>query len=505
MKINLTFAVLLFIVMLVFRWMIAFSPSSDIAGIESNVIYTIIRYMQTGTLYADPAGLPFSITQYSPIFYYFCAGLAKLLHINPSADVHALYVMGRLVNIVVNLFSAWGIFRIARQSFRLPQSYSLMAALASFLLLYPWNFAARQDSLQDLFAIWTTYAFLTFLLAGKGNRVLPFIASAVLAVLAVYAKQNGIQMVILICVFLAANGQWRSFLGFAALSGTLLIGSVLVYKQFNPYFLDNVVGGVQNGIDLSDYSKYILHRRPFLFQVLPFAIASVVICLRRLQVFKGPLAVRFLCYAVAGTFLFAAVTAMKKGSTTQYFVVFSSLAGVLIARAIYELAQQEKFKKLPLAGFGTINIMLLAFAVHTYRTCLSDSQVSAFRQKEDAVYRVIDYFEKKLPVKSGEYVFANLSTDYIIPPRGNFNNVLARMCVVPQLDILAYSTGPVNVFGYTRFARYLNDGTIRYIVESSPQNPFRITPEFDSIRNTRFKKVAQVGPYTIYQFKAAAL
>ncbi|MBE7174717.1 MAG: hypothetical protein INR73_29375, partial [Williamsia sp.] len=124
---------LLGLVTIYIRVKVIFLVNPDIGGIESNVIYSVLRILAGYPLYQNPELAPYAITQYSPIYYYLTAGLSRLAGLTPD-DVYEVYAVGRGISLVANVFYAWGIVQIAR---RLPLSTSLAALVGvlAFVLL----------------------------------------------------------------------------------------------------------------------------------------------------------------------------------------------------------------------------------------------------------------------------------------------------------------------------------------------------------------------------------
>jgi hypothetical protein len=503
-KFSTGLAILLLAVILAFRTMIIFYESSDIAGVETNVIYTIIRFLDSGKLYTDPANLPFAITQYTPLYYYLCAGTAKIGGVNPLADIHSLYIIGRSWNLVFNLLTAYGIWRICRSVFRLPVPYGLMAAISAFTFMFPHNFTVRPDSLHDTLAVFTMYFFLLFIQAEKGGRAIRLLAVSVLfAVFACYAKQNGIQLILIILAYLVISRNWKMLVTFAGITLVVLAASLALLIKAYPFFIENVAGGVQNGVDLRDFYEYILSRKLFLLQTFPFIVASLLICMYYRSIFKNAEQERFLCLAVAGILAFATATALKKGSSLQYYYLFSGMSLILVFCYLGRLRQPEERSQAWIVRFTYLglNLMMIAYASYIYQSCIAGQASPEIRRQEQSALKAANYLKDTLRIQPHEYVFANLSTDFTLPPRGMINNVLARNCVVPQLDIMNFSTEKLRVFGYDNLNKCLANGTIAYIIESKPKSQFHITEELPALERQHYRKLAVIDNYIIYKFE----
>src|SRR6516225_6762764 len=135
------------------RFFLIGSENTDIGGIEQNVVYSIQKLLYNGDLYSSPASAPFAITQYTPLYYLLCGLFAKIFHLDPSMDIHRIYVTGRSLNLLLNLGNAFFIYKIARRIFDLSSANSKFLFCISFVLSFSFNYAVRPDSLAEFAAI----------------------------------------------------------------------------------------------------------------------------------------------------------------------------------------------------------------------------------------------------------------------------------------------------------------------------------------------------------------
>src|SRR2546428_8613350 len=69
-------------------WMLA-SDIPGFGGEEANVVYTVQQLVAGDPIYTDPGQAPFTITQYSPLFYVVSAGVARVLRVD-ATDASAI-------------------------------------------------------------------------------------------------------------------------------------------------------------------------------------------------------------------------------------------------------------------------------------------------------------------------------------------------------------------------------------------------------------------------------
>ncbi len=510
LNLVLLISLLCFAAMLVMRFITAYSLNVDLVGVETNVVYSIQTAIAGQQLYNDPMYLPFTITQYTPLYYDLCAVTAKLLNINPATDVHAVYVVGRMWNILLNLLTAYAIYLICSNIFRMEQKLSVIAGLCAFVFIFRHDFSVRPDSLQNLFVIWAVYYFFKYLRNLQHNtKSVGYLAVALfLAIASIFAKQSGIQLPIIFMGFLLFTFNWRGFIAGSLISLIVFGGFYLYYYlQYEEAFFLNVVGGVANGITLRGFLVWVIGAKPFVLKIfIPFLIVSFII-IKTKMIFKGSLEERFLAFCLAGFFGFATVTGLKMGATAQYYGLFQYLAWVLIfyyfgrkneffdsTSALFSYGQ---FKK---AGVWVFLAALLAInTLYQLNMIRVDefkgrAHLEAERQK---TWNVANFLKDDMALAPGEMVFANLS----VAERRGINNALFANAVVPQLEIVHFSMTPLKVFGFDQFNESLKNGKIKYIIDSDPVYHFIITDSFERIKRDHFRLIKTVDNYSIYQHK----
>ena len=121
----------------------------SIKGVESNVIFSIQQVLMGKPLYGNPSDFPFHIAQYSPLYYYLCAGVAKVFHLG-AGDVYWLYVVGRGLSSLLEICRLGLLYGLLRREFGVGRRWSLVALGFVGISSAPWNFLARPDSLEAL-------------------------------------------------------------------------------------------------------------------------------------------------------------------------------------------------------------------------------------------------------------------------------------------------------------------------------------------------------------------
>jgi len=497
-------AVFGFAAMFILRIVLAHSPAADLAGMEQNVVYAIQRSLDGEKIYGEPDALPFAITQYAPLYYYVCGLSAKAAGLDPEKDVAAIYLTGRLWSLLFNVLMMWAVFMISR---RLGSRFdvSAIAALCSFIFLYRHDFSIRPDSMHDALILWSVYFFIAYLMAGQRPGKFDF-AAMLFAVLAIFSKQSGILLPGLILSFLFLTGDFRGFLNQSLLFILLFGGFMgLFFMMYGEPFFENVIGGVANGINVRWFVLYIL-APSFFIKIFPLIVAVAALSLYRGAIFKAEPAWRFLAYSSAGAFLFAALTALKMGSSIQYFSVFQTLALVFVINFLFHPSYgpasnglgrwlpAHRLKNIALFYFG----LLIALNVLSQFYKNIDLEFTHRKERDEnqsIALSAAAYVNDNLQGESARYVFLNLGEE-----RYGMPNALFRNCVVPQLDIFQASTKPLKIFDYAYFEECMENGEIKYLVEHDPPPPFKITSRYDILKSN-YRLVKEIGAYSIYEYR----
>lgn len=494
---------LLFVVL---RVLIIYSAGTDLAGIEQNVVYSIQVLMDSGKLYFSPSEPPFSITQYTPIYYYLCSFTTKLLGYGAN-DIQTIYIIGRSWNLLFNLILALFMFKMSNNVLGLSRNKSLFLSLLSFAFAFSHNFAIRPDSLQDLFGFASIYTFTIFVINKNAEKktTLLLILTVLLTALSAFSKQGGIQFIIIFSGFCLLNKDWKTLFKIIILSAIVYGGFLLSFRLMYPSLLENIVGGVANGISIENFVKFIITKNIFILSVWPLILVSLFVMIRNNSIFKGKPEQRLLSLTALGTLIFAAATALKMGSTVQYFIVFVNLALLIIMKYLSTAESKTKgnaYRMKTMTFYSYSLCLLLIYGAQNIKLILTFDHNPALEQQRNAAIKTADFINKERVKNSGRYVFSNLTTDYTIPSRQSINNIFFKDCVVPQMDILEYSTGPSKVVGYDKLRSMIEDGEIEYIIESSPKSKFAILHDLEFIKKSNFKLIKEIEGYLIYRYSS---
>lgn len=478
---------LLGIVTVYIRVKIIFLVNPDVGGIESNVIYSVLRMLAGYPLYQNPEQAPYAITQYSPIYYYLTAGLSRLVGLTAN-DVYDVYVVGRCISLTANGFYVWGIIQLARR-LQLPTSLAALAGLTAFVLLPPQSYA-RPDSLCNALVIWTIWSVLHWhVSAPTKSPAYGAGLTALLMAVALFSKQSALCLPIIVGSYLVLfKSSFRQIL--ISLGWFVLFMGVLYscfFGQETTLVYANIIRGINNGIDLANFRYNLVdhYLRPFAWLVIPGLAISI-----RYMLFE-PGNRQFVGLATLGLFVFALVTGLKWGSALNYFTEFTGLACLLVADVLWQLRTIHS----DWANVGRLGLVLgiiwvvpvNAMNFNWGRTFGVPINMTQYKQER----AVAQYIKNELRQCPDCLVYSTLyNSSYL-------NSFLVRNCVVPQQDLMIGSAYPLRSFDYTDLDRAAHDGRIQLVVSRDGETEAPLSPP---VYLANYHPVKSLEGYTVYKF-----
>ena len=495
-----------FLAMLVLRLYLVTAYVPELGGIESNVIYSLQRILDGYPLYVDPATPPYSITQYTPLYYYLCWGVGRIFGVD-AANVHHVYVLSRSVSLLLNLLFAWSVFAILRNVFRVKRSVSLLALVYAFVYLDEESFS-RPDSLFNLLALLTVGLFLKLLTEEDQPRSRWYLVGAsALSVVAIFAKQSAIYLPILLLfylVFFLQNFRWAMI---ALLTITATFGLLLVLSGQNDFhtFFQNTVQGVNNGASLSWFVERIMVEH---FQKERF--------INILGLFGGfhflakgkshPL--KFLGLALLGSFSFALITSIKIGAAPNYFtefIVLTVIAVVVLVATYDPWFRAQPIRRGKWKGYQPLFYLILIaftlpprFAGKFHKKVVKINNVGQSGYLDDQA--VAHYMYEELHLQPDDQVFITTHVHNYL------NKFLYKNAIFPQKEIVV--ANPPNTYDYSAFYRGVQDGTVDYVIASLSERhvdtvgqDIKIRFDFIGTDFSSYIPVKQMGDYLIFRHK----
>lgn len=477
--------------MLFGAWVV-FSGIADVRGTDMQLVYTLEKTLNGLPLYTDPEKPPFDIAQYTPVYYLAVTSVVSAIGIATN-DVAAVTAVARGISLTCGLFLIWGLYAMSRRAFGLSRDVALLIAALAFVLTSPWFFLARSDALAELFVM----SSLSVIVAETGAVAMwQLIASAGFAVLAIFTKQNEIQIVAILLPYLALfRGRHQAAIWATAVAGFGAVALLACIHQW-PSFLSNVIGGLDNGISLKHFFRKTLPN--FLY---PQAALLVLAGLAVTHWARRPLDAQRGLFVVALPifFLFAVVTALKRGASENYFNEFTLLALPAVAllmttpeskRPVWMQGANGKRLMLFLGVLLSVGPLLLSGTkLNKYWWHSIDPSASLMAPSDslrsDAYRELTENLGRRMN-REGGYILAF--------PLGA-NAALNAYTIVPQKDVAetSYQRGLVS---FAAFRELVAEGQLRYVVVDATSS--KLPESFLGASLAGFRPDETVGEFTIY-------
>ncbi len=491
------YIIILFFVTLLLRIILIGYYNNNLGGIELNVVYGIQRLLLGQPLYQDPTTGSFAVIQYTPLYYYLIAGIARVAGIKAS-DVQSVFELCRTIALVFNLLTI-GVCAVVIRTMGFNWLKSITFSLPLLMALTS-HYYTRGDSMHLFLFVAAIWAFISYT---RKNAVLYIILAALLTAGCFMVKQSG-----LLCFgitgcyilfierrFLAAVIYTASAILFSGLLAIIFIGA----GNMHLFYL-NAWLGLKNGIDVSFlYSMFISQ---FFLDLVPFYLLGGVMAWFAIK--KVPdKTYRILAAGAALSFMFAVVTGLKKGSSNNYFTEFLIL--VMLALPYFVQYANEQKLSFQLAKYrisiyhfatGVLIILITSKTIGFFSAVYIEKGFKNYREEYVRDLLLYDYFRQSLHIRPGEKIF--------FTERRFLDNLFIEYAIMPTKDVttLVYMANKTT-YNYFGFINGMNTGMIKYIVTDERRDDINIcsdTLPFVHFDTMKFKLVTKVSGYCIYQY-----
>ncbi len=468
------------------RYRLIFIANSDIGGIESNIIYSIQRYMAGYALYANPEVPPYSITQYSPFYYQVIAAIGKWINVNPDNTL-GIYRVSRFVSLIANSLYALLLFAFSYR-FYPNRKVCLAIAITAFVLLPPQAYS-RPDSIYIVLVIATFYTCLRAIQTNQKDKQNRWLLLAICcSALAIATKQSGIILPLLLTSYFAfVHGQWLKAIIIGASIGLLSICFLFgLMPEHNLLLLYvNIVKGVNQGLDWPAFKLNIIDHFFKTFSLHNSIGLPLCIWLMR----QPKSSHRWLGWFVLILFWFSLLISLKSGSALNYFTEYVALTGVMAAiwlkqqaSRIHKSSRNWSLLILSVVFWAVVpNMPNFNWALALRSDALSESPY--YQQK-----KVADYLKDSLKLKPSESVFVT-NNNYCY-----LNGLLYRNCLMPQQEIVAIMY-PHKKLDYSAFDQQINKRSIRFLIT----RPNETTTVFGQLTTASYQLKRRFPEFDVYE------
>ncbi len=452
----------------------------DIEGVESNVVFTLQSILiDNSTLYNNPENFPFSVTQYSPLYYILADGVLTLFSID-AADDYLIRIVGRSLSVAICLVMAMILYNTAKRDIGANKLLSVSLAIAIIAFPLPWYYLTRPDVLLALFYL--LFIKTTFNYINRHSFLSAFLMGG-LAVLAFCSKQNGVFLMgiggLFFLYYKDFKGLLYAFFGFTVCA-LLFIG---VYKWAGyegEYFLENAFEGVNNGIGIRSFLDHTLLAY---FSMFGFYTAATMYIIVKLLKQEEPLDKRlfFLLWFTLFLFVFSTLSAIKKGSAINYYNEF--LLSTLLIWAFYmrQIASDVSLKwKQRIIVFILLSALFATtFSMRIYTFV----NIKEWLNPEQSLQDVRELIDKEI---DDDFLYSNVRQVSLKFP---------GHVVLPQFDIAECCAFPRGVYDYSELCRLIQNGRVKFLILDSraPESLYGCNV------NSQFELYREFDGYYVYR------
>lgn len=451
----------------------------DISGVESNVVFTIQNILTDNSLlYVNPEQIPFTVTQYSPLYYLIADSMISILGIGAENDL-AIRIAGRLMSIITCLIVAILFYNIAKRQIGVNSKVALVLSLGIITFPVPWYYLTRPDVLVAL----TYLLFISTILryidkAGFGKAVI----LGALTFMAISAKQSGIFLIGIGGLFFLYYRDFKGLLG--AFTGFLLTGiifsSLFIWAGYNgTYLLDNIVKGVDNGFSFRSFADHTLLAFGSMYGAYALGTAYIVFKIIKDKSLLDR-KMHFMLSFAFFLFLFSTLTATKKGSSANYYHDFLIVTLLIWAYYLNHVTPQisQKWMNRAVLFLGLSVLLTAVVHVKTY-TFVNFKKMTEY---DNSLAEVNDLVNKEL---GDSYLYSNVRQVSLKHP---------GRVMMPQFDIAECCAYPRGIYNYDEFCKLMVSGKLKFLIFDSeaPQSQFGCDLGANYILYKRF------GRYHVY-------
>ncbi|MGZ8544822.1 MAG: hypothetical protein ACXWV0_05975, partial [Flavisolibacter sp.] len=373
----------------------------------------------------------------------------------------------------------------------LPLSLSLATGVMTFIFLEITSFA-RPDSLNHLLFFLAVYCLLLSHRTNSKSFLILF-ASAFFAVAALFTKQSSFTLPVIVTAWMMIDKKnrtlwpWFFYYGFFFLLALLLLhlngGLPVIYK--------NLVKGVDNGVNLGLFWANII--KPFFtsFGLVWISLAYLVFLKSRKET---NVFIRFLGWAMILQFAMSLALSLKFGSHINYFTEFWTL---LFITAAFYWKNFQKFFENHFTSFPVffislilvIKILLISFPL--YRELrFGNTDRKLLYEKEKIIA------DKVRSTDPGQKIFNNLFS-----PHSFLNNFLFRQAILPQYEIVYFTTWKRQVYDYSDFRNKFSNGAVKFIITKTND----LQPVFMDYSMKGYEPVVDTAGYRIFRYAGTGI
>lgn len=484
---------------LVTRVVLLFFYNSNFGGVDQNVIYGIQRLLLSEPLYQDTESGLYAIMQYTPLYYYVVYGISRLFGIG-AYEVQSIYILTRSIALVFSLATVG--MAVLTIKIYYPQKHLLWLLGFGAMIIPTSHYFLRGDSLHFFLFASSVYFFILYT---YHHKWLFFFLSSFLAALAILTKQSGILLPFIIGFYLLFIEKKiiKSFVFgvFCVLIGWFLL-HFLIHGEYL-LFYKNAYLGLKNGFSISFWID--MFSSQFYLDIFPHYILGMLMVY--LFLFKNIAKEhKFNAYAILLSLLFAMLTGLKIGSSSNYFTEFMYMILISVPLLIRYNYIYYSFENPKIQRINIYNITLFALyvfylsrGVALFSSVFIERWMKSYHNEYLTHQKIYWYLKNEKKIKNEEYLFCTF--------RGFTDNFFIKNQLLATKDVISqvYLANP-NTFNYQLIIEKQNKGLFKYIITDAENKELLykdIAIPFIKLDKNSFTLIKIIDTYAIYEYKAS--
>lgn len=415
------------IILLIYRLLLSFSYKCELSNGETNNIWKAINVAKGAPLYNDPEHLPLDVFQYTPISEFPIIIFAKVLKQNSVNYVYWITVLGRLFQLVCNVFLGIILYKITTKLLSFSKTNAIIVVLTAISILTITAISIRPDATVILM-IFTAIYFYGRTIENNFQTKWIFIICC-LFIINFFIKQDGIFISIPVGIHMLLHKKWKAFLITVSVS-ILLLSSVFLIIQLiggNNFFINTILG-LKNTTSI--HQMISVFDRAFSFYGFFICIGLVVSFIYCVQLNNKT--VNFFGIVSVFYFLLALAISTKIGSWINYYTPFVILSTIII---MYYFENKLVIKNnfyLIRYSFVVFSFIFLFRQLYNYTYPFLDMS-SSNKNIYTSKYEEYMYLKKTFNIQKNNHV---ITTDYLMRNFFATNSVIVNLEYYNQASYL---------------------------------------------------------------------
>jgi hypothetical protein len=469
------------------RFLIIFSYEPQIAGIDNNFDYPVIRSLAGFSIYPNPEDYPYAVNPYAPLFFFVCKWVASLFQISPT-DTIAVYWTSRSVCLLTDSVTCILLFRLLYRHFRTDKATAVISVSLFFCIVSFLGYTANRSDAFFLFFYCSTIYVLIRL--SESKTIWASLFPAILTTLCIFSKQNGISLLLIVPVWFIAGKNYRSLILYLAFSAFFLISTFLYFECIytDHFFHRHLIDALKNQIDPQWFYVYIFKAITPSYLTLPLAL-SLIISIRSIAENNASLLRRLGIICII-QFLFSTALSFKWGSSLGYYNESFLLAFIITALffTIFPQPIRSAFHNMAIYIYPVVSVLFVHMIAQLYFFYINSPAEA--KEKLNEQIQISNYIKSTIGT-TNKYAIDLSGADFNF-----FKNILFKESAAPNIDAVGCCTLPGKIFNYSGLLDGFKNGKIMFIIKEKSS----IEQSVWGIDIQHYKADTVFAHYSIYKY-----